>query len=777
MAVAIVQQVYGQGPSPGPGRTNLPSPVTAGNLLILAGSGITAATHINIATTTTQRVFTPFVGSVYQGGSYDALTLFYRIATGDEQDLDYYASDCKMYLYEISGASSSPATFATVSKNAQTASAAKSLGALASGDLEIMCFTFGNSSNAFSLNQVVASGWTQDVQYAFPAPIGGGVKHPGFLVAHDAGTDTPALTSGSGSCIWAGIAVGITAGVAFTADFSGTPVSGAAPLAVTFTDLTIGTPTAWSWDFGDGGTSSSQNPSHTYTVAGTYTVTLIASKTGATSTATHTNYVVAAPTAAAGVYIDWDDDGFGTGFYDDVSSDVMGWRIDVGAGPQITGGAQPGSMTLTLKNTSNRYNPFNASSPLYGLLRDGVRVWVGINSDGKLTGSDPRGLFAGRITDITPIAVGGASVAPTVEIVCEDFLGWASRIPVNVDYAEGRSHDALRELALLFAGETRFSLDDEIETMPLSHVDANLRYALDALNGVNGTRHYAKPANNFTDWFTYRTRNRFWRLDGTIDASLDAGSQHVTSTDGWRMSADTVVNEQRAIVEPVVFTAGDFVVWEADKLPLDVTVARPFDLWINFDDVVRDGVLNIASSGATITSQLTMFATTAHLTLSVASGTGTVTALGIQGRLARRAPSESYVADDVTSQGAPRGIRAGADISGEYLGVLAEARGIAAHVVWRYSTPQANPTLTVENWFPDQFERQPYDIVGFTSSQLSVSAQLFEIVGITHTGIIAADAVQYHTTRYVLRESRVQSDPGWFTLDDSLLDATDVLHY
>jgi gliding motility-associated-like protein len=53
---------------------------------------------------------------------------------------------------------------------------------------------------------------------------------------------------------------------------------------VNFIDLSTGTciwkagpwsPTAWTWHFGDGGSSTSQNPSHTYTAAGTYTVTLI----------------------------------------------------------------------------------------------------------------------------------------------------------------------------------------------------------------------------------------------------------------------------------------------------------------------------------------------------------------------------------------------------------------------------------------------------------------------------------------------------------------------
>lgn len=46
---------------------------------------------------------------------------------------------------------------------------------------------------------------------------------------------------------------------------------------VNFTDLTVGA-TNWLWDFGDGDTSNLQNPSHTYTITGNYTVSLIAWK-------------------------------------------------------------------------------------------------------------------------------------------------------------------------------------------------------------------------------------------------------------------------------------------------------------------------------------------------------------------------------------------------------------------------------------------------------------------------------------------------------------------
>jgi PKD repeat protein len=50
---------------------------------------------------------------------------------------------------------------------------------------------------------------------------------------------------------------------------------------VQFTDQSTGTITAWDWNFGDGSAHSSvQNPSHTYTSAGDFTVTLTVSCVG-----------------------------------------------------------------------------------------------------------------------------------------------------------------------------------------------------------------------------------------------------------------------------------------------------------------------------------------------------------------------------------------------------------------------------------------------------------------------------------------------------------------
>ena len=84
------------------------------------------------------------------------------------------------------------------------------------------------------------------------------------------------------------------------AQFATNPTSGSAPLNVDFTDLSAGGPTIWSWQFGDGGTSPAQSPSHTYDVPGTYTVTLTVSNFIGSDTETKTNLIVVRPPGTPG---------------------------------------------------------------------------------------------------------------------------------------------------------------------------------------------------------------------------------------------------------------------------------------------------------------------------------------------------------------------------------------------------------------------------------------------------------------------------------------------
>jgi PKD repeat protein len=80
----------------------------------------------------------------------------------------------------------------------------------------------------------------------------------------------------------------------FTAD---TPDANGLGLSVNFTDTSPNTPTAWAWDFGDGGTSSVRNPSHTFSSGGQYNVCLTATNSGGSDTNCQNLIVTESPNA------------------------------------------------------------------------------------------------------------------------------------------------------------------------------------------------------------------------------------------------------------------------------------------------------------------------------------------------------------------------------------------------------------------------------------------------------------------------------------------------
>ena len=60
---------------------------------------------------------------------------------------------------------------------------------------------------------------------------------------------------------------------------------------MTFTDKSTNSPTSWKWTFGDGSTSTAQNPTHKYTKTGKYTVSLTVKNTAGSDAKTISNYV------------------------------------------------------------------------------------------------------------------------------------------------------------------------------------------------------------------------------------------------------------------------------------------------------------------------------------------------------------------------------------------------------------------------------------------------------------------------------------------------------
>ncbi len=82
------------------------------------------------------------------------------------------------------------------------------------------------------------------------------------------------------------ILAGVAAVTAPAASFTASTPNPAVNSTVQFTDTSTGGATSWLWDFGDGGTSTAQNPTHTYSAQGPFTVRLTASNASGPATAT-----------------------------------------------------------------------------------------------------------------------------------------------------------------------------------------------------------------------------------------------------------------------------------------------------------------------------------------------------------------------------------------------------------------------------------------------------------------------------------------------------------
>jgi PKD repeat protein len=172
-------------------------------------------------------------------------------------------------------------------------------------------------------------------------------------------TVTLTVTNSSGSST---VTRTVTVASGLTASFGYSPALPTVGQAVTFTDASAGSPTAWLWDFNDGATSTTQSPSHTFLAAGTYSVTLTATNSSGSSTAAKTIVVAAAETLAASfTFSPSSPEIGGTVNFTDTSTGIpTSWKWDFGDGSSgsvqnpshayATEGSY--SVTLTVTNTT-----------------------------------------------------------------------------------------------------------------------------------------------------------------------------------------------------------------------------------------------------------------------------------------------------------------------------------------------------------------------------------------------------------------------------------------
>jgi len=142
----------------------------------------------------------------------------------------------------------------------------------------------------------------------------------------------------------------ITILATMTVNFSAAPTFACSyPATINFTDLSSGNMlNSWSWDFGDGNTSTQQNPTHTYTAPGSYTVALTVTNAGGCSKTTtksnflvvddlHADFSVSDTSGCGNVNVNFSDESIADGV-------ITSWNWDFGDGN-----------TSTVQNTTHNY--------------------------------------------------------------------------------------------------------------------------------------------------------------------------------------------------------------------------------------------------------------------------------------------------------------------------------------------------------------------------------------------------------------------------------------
>ncbi len=186
-------------------------------------------------------------------------------------------------------------------------------------------WTFPGGSPATSTAQ------NPSVNYAAP-----GTYNVTLIASNSAGSDTTTFTNyiNAQGPPTTGFTVATNV---FVANFTNTTVNG----------------TSYSWAFGDGGTSTSANPSHTYAGDGTYTVVLTATSPCGTSTATQTVVISSVPVAGFSAPQTSGCAPFTVQFQDQSSSNTTSWAWSFPGGSPASSTAQNPSVTYSAVGSYN----------------------------------------------------------------------------------------------------------------------------------------------------------------------------------------------------------------------------------------------------------------------------------------------------------------------------------------------------------------------------------------------------------------------------------------
>jgi uncharacterized repeat protein (TIGR03803 family) len=234
----------------------------------------------------------------------------------------------------------------------------------------------GGASGYGTLFGLTTNGTGFNALYTFTNGTDGGNPQAGLLLSGNTlyGTATNGGSSNSGTVFML-----VVPGLGASDQFTLTPSVSVSPATVTFTtpsyDSEGNAISSWNWTFGDGSTSTAQNPSHVYTGAGTFSPTLeVVNSYGFEISATGPSLEVFAPTSIAFTATPTNGTApltisFTSPAVDSASNAIDSWYWIFGDG--ATSAAQnpthkytvSGNYTPVLMATNSNVLPVNSSGP------------------------------------------------------------------------------------------------------------------------------------------------------------------------------------------------------------------------------------------------------------------------------------------------------------------------------------------------------------------------------------------------------------------------------
>lgn len=300
---------------------------------------------------------------------------------------------------------------------------------------------------------------------------------------------------------------------------------------INFTDESDFNPTSWLWDFGDGTTSTDENPTHIYTTDGTYTVTLTVTNDAGTDVKTETSYIVVDKPDAPVIEGDTVCAGEIANLIATGSGGTLNWFDAATGGTMISSG---GTFSPSLTSTTSYYVEEVVESPVQSV----GPVDNTFGSGSYFGANDLRGLFfdayAPFILESVKVYAGSAGVR---KIQILDGDGGTVIHSGDFDLPAGESVVTLNWSIDPYVGYYMKVTDLPVDLFRINDGSPSYPYTIPGLVSLTGSNVSGTPYDFYYFFFDWKVRepdcvSERIEVIGVVDGPAITVSSDVTITAG-----------------------------------------------------------------------------------------------------------------------------------------------------------------------------------------------------------------------------------------------------